>query len=374
MGSIKGHIRTAKALRYHGQRDLRVEDLPISAAPLKEGQIRLRTAWCGICGTDVHEYLNGPVFPPMPAKPHPLTGEHMPITLGHEFSGVVFEVHPSVTRVKPGDKVAVEPLITDNTCYACSINKRNICDNSTFLGLNSTTGGLCEEVVVPASTCHVLPANVSLELGAMVEPLSVAWHAVSNSGIAATHSALVLGAGPIGLAVILCLQAKGIQDILVSEPSQARNNQAKMLGVQVLNPMEEDAVVKSKERFNGSIGPDYAFDASGIQATLDTGLKAVRKNGIHYNIALWGKKPVIDMNELLFNGKTLKSDLSYARGDYEAVIQAMADGRLSADSLQLLITGKIDLEDTEEKGIQELINVKDKHIKILVRVDKSLSK
>ena len=80
------------------------------------------------------------------------------------------------------------------------------------------------------------------------------------------------------------------------------------------------------------------------------------------------------MNELLFNGKTLKSDLSYARGDYEAVIHAMAEGHLSAESLQLLVTGKIDLEETEKKGIQELIDFKEKHIKILVRVNKSLPK
>jgi (R,R)-butanediol dehydrogenase / meso-butanediol dehydrogenase / diacetyl reductase len=80
------------------------------------------------------------------------------------------------------------------------------------------------------------------------------------------------------------------------------------------------------------------------------------------------------MNELLFNGKTLKSDLSYARGDYESVIEAMSNGSLSTAELQLLITGKIELEETEEKGIQELINFKEKHIKILIRVDKSLSK
>ncbi|RFU35590.1 hypothetical protein B7463_g784, partial [Scytalidium lignicola] len=373
MSLNNSHKKTVKAVRYHGQRDLRVEDLPISIAPLKEGQIRLQTAWCGICGTDVHEYLHGPVFPPTAEKPHPLTGEHMPITLGHEFSGVVIETHPSVIRVKPGDKVAVEPLLTDDTCYACRIKKRNICENSAFLGLSSVTGGLCEEIVIPASTCHVLPEGVSLELGAMVEPLSVAWHAVSNSGIMPKHSALVLGAGPIGLAVILCLKAKGIQNIAVSEPSQARNSQAKMLSVQVWNPVEEDVVVKAKKTFD-SVGPDYAFDASGIQATLDTGLRALRKGGVLYNIALWGKKPVIDMNELLFNGKTLMSDLSYARGDYESVIQAIAEGRLPSDSLQLLVTGKIDLEETEKKGIQELIEYKEKHIKILVRVDKTLPK
>jgi (R,R)-butanediol dehydrogenase/meso-butanediol dehydrogenase/diacetyl reductase len=175
----------------------------------------------------------------------------MPITLGHEFSGEVIEAHPSVSHIKAGDKVAVEPLLTDDTCYACSIKKRNICENSIFLGLSSVTGGLCEEIVIPASTCHVLPEGVSLELGAMVEPLSVAWHAVSSSGITPKHSALILGAGPIGLAVILCLKANGIQSIAVSEPSQTRNNQAKMFGVEVWNPIEDDVVAKAKEAFDG---------------------------------------------------------------------------------------------------------------------------
>jgi (R,R)-butanediol dehydrogenase / meso-butanediol dehydrogenase / diacetyl reductase len=83
-------------------------------------------------------------------------------------------------------------------------------------------------------------------------------------------------------------------------------------------------------------------------------------------------QPTLDMNELLFNGKTIKSDLSYAKGDYNSVIAAIADDRLPRDALEYLITSKIDLEDTEEKGIRELINFKEKHIKILVRVDKSL--
>lgn len=177
----------------------------------------------------------------------------MPITLGHEFSGVVLEAHTSVTNVKPGDKVAVEPLLTDDTCYACSIKKRNICENSAFLGLSSKTGGLCEEVVIPANTCHVLPQNVSLELGALVEPLSVAWHAVSNSGITAMESALVLGAGPIGLAVILCLRAKGVSKIAVSEPSKARFAQAESFGVQAWNPFEEDVIMEAKAKFDGYV-------------------------------------------------------------------------------------------------------------------------
>jgi (R,R)-butanediol dehydrogenase/meso-butanediol dehydrogenase/diacetyl reductase len=177
-----------------------------------------------------------------------MTGEHLPIIIGHEFSGTVTEVHPSVSSsLSAGDKVAVEGLLTDDTCYACRIHKRNICDKSAFLGLSGGAGGLCESIVIPASTCHLLPEGISLELGALVEPLSVAWHAVSNSGVQENQSALVLGAGPIGLATILCLKAKGVTKILASEPSTARNTQARKMGcLEVFDPRNEDVVGRAK--------------------------------------------------------------------------------------------------------------------------------
>ncbi|OQU95625.1 Alcohol dehydrogenase GroES-like domain-containing protein [Cladophialophora immunda] len=373
--TVEAHVSkqgSPLAVRYHGNKDVRVEKMPLENQ-LREGQIRLSPAWCGICGTDVHEYLNGPVFPPTADAPTPLTGDTLPITLGHEFSGTVTQVHPSVKSLKAGDKVAVEGLLTDDTCYACSIHKRNICDKSAFLGLSANPGGLCESIAIPASACHKLPNDISLEFGALVEPLSVAWHAVSNSGIKPGQSALVLGAGPIGLAVILCLKAKGVSKILASEPCEARYENAATLGaIRTINPTSVDVVAEAKA-FCESIGPDFAFDASGVQATITDGIKAVRKYGTYYNIALWGKPATIDVNELLFNGKTIKSDLSYARGDYESVIKAISTGEISRAHLELLITAKIDMEDFVEKGIQELINFKDKHIKILVRVDKSQS-
>lgn len=247
---------TVKAVRYHGNRDMRVEDIPEHGA-LKEGEVRLSPAWCGICGTDVHEYLHGPVFPPAADKPNPLTGEFMPVTFGHEFSGTVTAVHPSVTSVGVNDRVAVEGLLTDDTCYVCSLKKRNICDKSAFLGLSTNPGGLCESIVIPSFTCHKLPPEVSLEAGALVEPLSVAWHAVAGSGIKSHHSAMVFGAGPIGLAVILCLRAKGVTQILASELSESRNAQALKLGAtHCFNPVEIGVVEKAKELCNGYVGQE----------------------------------------------------------------------------------------------------------------------
>lgn len=242
-----------QAIRYHGKEDMRLERIA-EQGELKEQEVRLEPAWCGICGTDVHEYLHGPVFPPSADKPNPLTNDVMPIIFGHEFSGTITEVHPTVASLKVGDRVAVEGLLTDDTCYACSPKRRNLCDKSAFLGLSTNPGGLCERIVVPAFTCHKLPEAVSLEVGALVEPLSVAWHAVTTSGIQSHHSAIVFGAGPIGLAVILCLRAKGVTCILASEPSKARHSQAQKLGAtRCFNPMEEDVVTMAKKMCDGSV-------------------------------------------------------------------------------------------------------------------------
>lgn len=242
---------TVKAVRYHGNKDIRVDEIPADNI-LGTGQVRLSPAWCGICGTDVHEYLSGPIFPPTKEKPQPLTGDYMPVVLGHEFSGTVTEVHPSVDNIQVGDKVAVEPLLTDDSCYACSIQKRNICEKSAFLGLSANPGGLCESIVIPAFICHKLPSDISLEFGALVEPLSVAWHAVSNSGIKPNHSAIIFGAGPIGLAILLCLRAKGVTKIFASEPSEARHAQASKLGATaVFDPRKADVVSKLKEVCDG---------------------------------------------------------------------------------------------------------------------------
>ncbi|KAL1878952.1 hypothetical protein Plec18167_004247 [Paecilomyces lecythidis] len=362
--------KTVKAIRYHGNKDIRYEDVPV-VTELKEGEIRLRPAWCGICGTDVHEYSHGPFVSYSKESPHPLTGHYRPLIFGHEFSGTITEVHPSVTSHKVGDKVAVEALITDDTCEQCKLKRRNACDQTAFLGLSTSPGGLCEDIVIPAFICHLLPKHVGLDAGALVEPLSVAWHGVTQSGIQPGDSAIVFGAGPIGLAIILCLKARGITKILASEPSLARHRQAEKIGaMHCFNPITDDVVKGAKELCDG-LGPHFAFDASGIQATLSTGLKAIRKYGTFYNIAVWVTQPTIDINELLYNGKTLKADLSFRPEDYHGVIQALSENKITKQEVENFITARIEMEHLEEKGIKELMNNKDRHVKILVRVDKS---
>jgi threonine dehydrogenase-like Zn-dependent dehydrogenase len=121
-----------KALRFHGQRDLRFEDIPVPE--VGKGQVKIRPAWVGICGSDLHEYLGGPNL--CPTTPHPITGETVPLTFGHEFSGTIEEVGEGVNDYKPGDRVAVQPIIYDGTCGSCEADLHNCCWSNGFVGLS----------------------------------------------------------------------------------------------------------------------------------------------------------------------------------------------------------------------------------------------
>lgn len=204
-----------KALRFHAARDLRVDDIDVPE--LKPGWVRLKPAFCGICGSDLHEYEDGPHIIPKAGHPYSLTGEAAPVTMGHEFSGVVEEVGEGVTNVKPGDNVCVQPTIYDADCRNCDIGLTNCCDQFGFIGLSGWGGGMSEVTTAPAEYVKKLPDNVPLDIGALVEPLAVGWHAVDTSPFKADDSVLILGGGPIGLAVVFALIGKGCKNIMVAE-------------------------------------------------------------------------------------------------------------------------------------------------------------
>lgn len=204
-----------KAVRFHAALDIRVDDVPIP--DIKPNFVRVKPAFCGICGSDLHEYEDGPHIIPAKGKPYSLTGESLPLTLGHEFSGVVDEVGEGVTIVKKGDKVAIQPTIYDEDCNSCSLGLTNCCAQFGFIGLSGWGGGMSEYATVPAYSVKKLPDDMPLDIGALVEPLAVGWHAVKASPFKEGDSVMVLGGGPIGLAVVLALKGKGCQNIIVSE-------------------------------------------------------------------------------------------------------------------------------------------------------------
>jgi (R,R)-butanediol dehydrogenase/meso-butanediol dehydrogenase/diacetyl reductase len=247
-----------KAARFHARKDIRIEDIP--EPELRAGAVKIDVAWCGICGTDLHEYLEGPIFCPAPGHPHPLSHEESPVTLGHEFSGTVSEVGQGVTGLAKGDNVVVEPYFVDGTCDMCQAGSYHLCRQMGFIGLSGGGGGLSEKIVVDQQWVHPI-GDIPLDEAALIEPLSVAHHAVARSGVKAGDTALVGGSGPIGLLTAAVLKGMGVTTI-ISELTQARKEKATSSGVadHVLDPSKEDVPARVRE-LTGGTGADVAFDA-----------------------------------------------------------------------------------------------------------------
>ena len=286
------------AVRFYGQKDIRYEQVPIPDT--KPGWVKVRPKFCGICGTDLHEYLGGANLIPDHGNPHPITGETVPLTLGHEFSAIVEEVGDGVTHVKKGDRVCIQPTIYEGDCRACKRGLVNCCDKNGFIGLSGWGGGMAEFTTAPASAVKPLPDNVSLEVGALIEPLAVGWHAVAISPYKEGDSVLVLGGGPIGLSVIQALVGKGCKNIIVSEVSKRRRQFAKDFGAHhLIDPVSVDVVAEVDRLTNGE-GADVGFDAAGVQVAVDTAFKALKARGTLVNIAVWEKRATVQMNDIVF--------------------------------------------------------------------------
>ena len=193
-----------KAARFHGPADIRIEEIP--EPTLRPGAVAIDVAWCGICGTDLHEYLDGPIFIPAEGHPHPLSHEEEPVTLGHEFSGTVTALGEGVSDLAVGDNVVVEPYFVCNECAPCLAGNYHLCTKMGFIGLAGGGGGLSEKVVVDRRWVHAI-GDIPLDEAALIEPLSVAHHAFVRSGAKAGDVALIGGAGPIGLLVAAVLKA-----------------------------------------------------------------------------------------------------------------------------------------------------------------------
>src|SRR5581483_9879449 len=223
-----------RAVRYHAARDVRVEEVP-EPERLGPHELLVRPRFCGICGTDLHEYVAGPIVTPV--DPHPLTGAQNPQILGHEFAGEVVAVGSEVTRVAAGDRVAIMPLAYCGHCAYCRRGLQHLCATMACVGLSHAWGGMSELATVAEYQVVRLPDSVDYRQGALLEPTAVAAYGVERAGVAPGDSVLVTGAGPIGALAALCAHAAGAAQVYVSEPNAARRARAEALGVAtVLDP------------------------------------------------------------------------------------------------------------------------------------------
>ncbi|ADO83912.1 2,3-butanediol dehydrogenase [Ilyobacter polytropus] len=356
-----------KAALWYGPKDVRIEE--VAEPVVKENEVKVKVKWCGICGTDLHEYLTGPIFIPVDVK-HPATGAKAPVILGHEFSGEVVELGKNVTEFKIGDPVVIEPLVTCGECKACREGNYHLCDGLAFHGLMDLGGGLAEYTTFRKEFVKKLPEGVSYEKGALVEPLSVALHAIEVSELKVNQTAVVVGAGPIGLALIENLKALGAKNVIAVELSTKRKEFALKAGADlVLDPREVNVAEEVKNLTNG-LGADISFEVTGVQAGFETSVDVIRKKGTVVVVSIWEKGVNFNLNNLVMGEKKIIGSVVYGEGIFVTTIKYLADGRIKADQL---ITKKIHLDDLVKEGFTALTGSdRDSQVKIIVTPDKSL--
>jgi (R,R)-butanediol dehydrogenase/meso-butanediol dehydrogenase/diacetyl reductase len=309
-----------RAAVYHGNHDVAIEDVPQPS--VDDGHVKIKVSRNGICGTDVSEYYEGPLF--IPQSPHPLTGRSMPLILGHEFSGTVTEIGAGVDGVHEGDRVAVEPTYRCGECRACKSGNYNLCRSIGFPGL-SADGGMAEYAVVPQNMIHALPDSVPVEMGALVEPMAVAYHAAALGGLNDQESALIYGAGPIGIGIWFALRSMGVTEIDVVEPSKARRAAIEALGARTLDPTTQDVPGIVADRTN-SKGVDAAYDAAGVASVIQSALDCLAERRTLVCVAVYDKPVATSLLDVMKREHSIKGAVSFKEGDFPAVIDLMGKG------------------------------------------------
>jgi L-iditol 2-dehydrogenase len=260
--SLSDQQSTMRASRLHGVRDLRLEELPRPAPG--PGEVLLKVASVGVCGSDVHYYLHGRIGSQV------VTG---PIIMGHEFSAWIAELGPGAKGLEVGQLVTVDPGISCGKCEPCRQGHPNLCPHVRFCGTPPIDGVFAEYTLMPAENCYPLPEGFSPIEGAMLEPLGIAIHSVDLAHLRAGQTIAVLGAGPIGLLIAAVAKAAGAGEIFMTEPLAhrrqfARDYTANGMAVAdiALNPDTVDVVTEIK-RLTGGRGVDVAFEAAGESDT-----------------------------------------------------------------------------------------------------------
>jgi (R,R)-butanediol dehydrogenase/meso-butanediol dehydrogenase/diacetyl reductase len=309
-----------RAAVFHGRQDLRLEDVPEPVA--KPGEVKLRVLYNGICGSDLHEYYDGPIT--TRDTPHPLTGVRNPVILGHELCGEVVNVGDGIKDLNIGDRVAVEPVETCGQCVFCSSGQYNHCGMLAFHGYNRDGGGLAQFTTVRRSMAHKLPRKMSALQGALIEPMAIAWRTADRCRVEAGQTVVVHGGGPIGIGVYFTLRQRGVR-VLMTDPTPSRRAVLTKLGVEVvLDPGARDVVSAIKDLTRGR-GAAASVDAAGVPAAFQAALAGTAADGNVVVVAIHTRRIEIDPMQLLMSEARI-TGVALSCNAFPSVIERMSAG------------------------------------------------
>ncbi|NMA46283.1 MAG: alcohol dehydrogenase catalytic domain-containing protein [Lentisphaerae bacterium] len=306
-----------KAAQYIKAGEIAYQDVPVS--PLGDDELRIKVAYCGICGTDLHIF-----------KGHMDARVRAPQAIGHEVSGTVAEVGKNVSDFRINEKVTVRPLDNCGTCNTCRAGFTHICEKLRFLGIE-TAGAFAQYWTVPARLVHHLPETLPLKLAALVEPLAVACHDVRRSELKPDDKVVVSGGGPIGMLIALCARATGGR-VTISEINEKRLALARSLGFDAVNPQQTDLVAKVRAETGGS-GADVVFEVSGSEAGAKVMTELARPRATIVMVAIFAKPAPVDLHKFFWKELRMVGARVYEYEDYEKAIRLVADKALPLESL-----------------------------------------
>ncbi|XZL75845.1 NAD(P)-dependent alcohol dehydrogenase [Clostridium perfringens] len=347
---MEGKMKVA-AMNRIGKMDLIERDIPI----VKENEVLVKLDYVGICGSDLHYYENGRI------------GDYIvepPFVLGHEPGGVVVEVGNKVKHLNIGDRVALEPGKTCGHCEFCKTGRYNLCPDVIFFATPPVDGVFQEYVAHEADLCFKLPENVSTLEGALIEPLAVGFHAAIQGGARIGQTAVVMGAGCIGLVSMMALKAMGVSNVYVVDIMEKRLEKALELGATgIINAKEKNAIEEVMKITNNN-GCDLVIETAGTEITTVQAIHMAKKGS---NIVLVGYSKsgemTLPMSLVLDKELTFKTVFRY-RHIYNMAIEAVASGKVN---LKGIITNEFDLDDVQ-KAMDYSVNNKADIVKAVIKI------
>lgn len=332
-------------------RQIRLVELPVPEPGPNEALVKVMAV--GVCGSDIHYYEHGRIGR-YTVKP--------PFLLGHECAGVVAAVGKGVTRLKPGDRVAIEPGVTCGTCAACKSGRYNLCPDVRFLATPPVDGAFAQYIIHREDFLFPIPDGMSYEAAALVEPFSVGIHAARRSAVQPGETVAIIGMGPVGLLAVVAARAFGAGEIIVADLESHRLEAARKLGATHTVPVGRQDPVDAILTLTEGRGADVAFETAGNGKALQAAVGALRRGGRLSVVGLPAQGDIALNIPFIVDNEIVVSGVFRYANTYPDGIRFLASGLADVDAM---VTDRYSLEDTWD-AMERALTARSETLKVMV--------